>query len=501
MERTGIRRSLHLTLTTSILFLLAVATSEAQSSLQPRDWDAQTRLTEAADANRDPRIVEVSLESRVARVEIGPGLNVEAWTYNGGIPGPLIRVRAGDRLIVHFRNSLPQPTTVHWHGMRVPIQMDGVPGISQPEVRQGESFTYDFIVPDAGLYWYHPHVMSAAQVGYGLYGALLVEDPTEQVGVPDELVLVLSDIDVEDNGKLRDPEDTGKYRFVFGLEGNHFLVNGKKRPKLTARVGAPQRWRVVNASKAKYFELQLPGPRGEKPFVVIGGDGGLNEYAVRHETLLIAPGERVDTIVTPAGKAGSQLEVLALPYNRGYGSEYLHVENLFTIALTGTPPQKSASSFIPSPTKRQRVIEPLDQAGAASVRMDFTIFQVDEKTLEYRINNEPMTRMTPVQARVGETQIWTISNQTQWSHPIHLHGFFFQVINDDGKPAQPLGWKDTLNVPFNETVRFVVKYDDRPGVWMFHCHVLDHAEGGLMTTVELGVTQSGSHHRHAAAQP
>lgn len=501
MKQTSTRRSLRFALAASALVVLSAVTSVAQSTFQPKAWDAQMRLAEAVDTNPDPRTVEVSLEARVERVELEPGRRVEAWTYNGVIPGPLIRVRVGDRLIVHFRNDLPQPTTVHWHGLRVPIQMDGVPGVSQPEVRQGESFTYDFIVPDAGLYWYHPHVMAAAQVGFGLYGALLVEDSTEQVGVSDELVLVLSDIDVEDDGKLRDPENTGKYRFVFGLEGNHLLVNGKKHPKLTARVGAPQRWRVVNTSKAKYFELALPAPRGEKPFVVIGGDGGLNEYSTSHETLVIAPGERVDAIVTPSGKAGSQLEVLALPYNRGYGSEYLHVENLFTIALTGAAPPKSALSLIPSPTKRQRVIEPLDQAGATSVRMDFTIFQVDEKTLEYRINNEPMTRMTPVQARVGETQIWTISNQTQWSHPVHLHGFFFQVLNDDGKPALPLGWKDTLDVPFNQTVRFIVKYEDRPGVWMFHCHILDHAEGGLMTTVELGVTQSGSHHGHAAAQP
>ncbi|HEY7169513.1 MAG TPA: multicopper oxidase domain-containing protein, partial [Vicinamibacterales bacterium] len=141
-------------------------------SLQPERWDESLRLPEAVDRNPDPHIVEVDLEARVAEVEVASGERIQAFTYNGGIPGPLIRVRKGDRLIVHFTNQLPQPTTVHWHGLRVPIAMDGVPIHSQPEVQTGGSFTYDFVARDAGLFWYHPHVMSAAQVGFGLYGAL-----------------------------------------------------------------------------------------------------------------------------------------------------------------------------------------------------------------------------------------------------------------------------------------------------------------------------------------
>ena len=144
-----------------------------------------------------------------------------SWTYNGGIPGPLIRANVGDRLVVHFRNNLPQPTTVHWHGIRLGIEMDGVPEISQPEVQPGSSFTYDFTLPDAGLYWYHPHVMSAMQVGFGLYGAILVTDPSEDPIAADELVLVLSDIAVEDSGALQPPDNAGVARLVFGLEGNH----------------------------------------------------------------------------------------------------------------------------------------------------------------------------------------------------------------------------------------------------------------------------------------
>src|SRR5687768_15402897 len=212
-----------------IIFLLILiatgsAVAEAQS-LQPEGWDAGVKLVEAADANPDPKIVEVTLDARIASLEITPGVRTDAWTYNGGLPGPLIRARRGDRVIVHFSNQLPQPTTVHWHGVQVPIEMDGVPGASQAPVQTGGTFTYDFVVPDAGLFWYHPHVMSAAQVGFGLYGPLLVTDPGDPVKVADELVLVLSDIATDDDGKLHAADSGGIVGALLGREGNHVLVN------------------------------------------------------------------------------------------------------------------------------------------------------------------------------------------------------------------------------------------------------------------------------------
>lgn len=227
---------------------MALAIPAWAQTLQPAGWDAGLRLADAVDANPDPRIVEIDLDARVAPMEIVPGVRTDAWTYNGGLPGPLIRARRGDRLIVHFSNHLPQPTTVHWHGVQVPIAMDGVPGVSQPPVAPGGSFTYDFVVPDAGLFWYHPHVNSAAQVGFGLYGALLVEDPEERLEA-DQLVLVLSDIAIDDTTGVQHPSDSGGILgALLGREGNHVLVNGRKRPTLTVRNGALQRWRIVNSA-------------------------------------------------------------------------------------------------------------------------------------------------------------------------------------------------------------------------------------------------------------
>lgn len=476
--------------TAAALLLLAAWGADAgpRPSLMPPGWDAGLRLVEAPDRNPDPRVVEVEIVAMVSDVEVA-GKRVRAWTYNGGLPGPLIRANVGDRLIVHFRNELDEPTTIHWHGVRVPIEMDGVPGISQPPVKRGETFVYDFVVHDAGLYWYHPHVMSAKQVGYGLYGPLLVEDPDEDVGVADAITLVLSDIGLDARGGLEPWDSGGSAGMVFGREGNHVLVNGRWRPTLRARAGAPQRWRIVNAAKTRFFFLDLDG----QPFVKIGGDGGLQEYAETKEVVLVTAGERVDLIVMPTGDPGSVLTVRSLLYNRGYGSiEYRSVEDLFTIAFTDDPP-------LPPPAlpDLRRTLVPPPATGATPVTMQFTLPPVDGKgQSEFRINGVPFWRAEPFRARLGETQLWTLDNQTQWDHPFHLHGFFFMRVDERGEPLRPMEWKDTINVPMHQTVRVLVTFDERPGEWMIHCHILDHAEGGLMGSVLVGDVKPATAHAH-----
>ncbi len=456
-----------------------MASAQTPTSLAPAGWDAGIKLSEARDRNPDPSIVEIDLTARLADVEVAPGKIVKAWTYDGGIPGPLIRAHVGDRVIVHFTNDLPQPTTIHWHGVRVPIEMDGVPDISQPEVKRGDTFTYDFIVRDAGLYWYHPHVMSAAQVGSGLYGALLVDDPADGVGVTDEITMVLSDIGFDSEGVLESADSGGPAGMVFGREGNDILVNGKVMPTLRARSGAPQRWRIVNAAKSRYFLLDLEG----QPFYVIGADGGLQETPETMETLLITPGERADVIVTPRGSSGGTLTVRAQLYNRGYGSvEYRNVEDVLTIAFSDQP----TFSVQKLPSVHRDIAAPT-VAGATKVDVVLTLppAGADGKS-EFRVNGVPFWKAKPYMATVGETQLWTVKNESKFAHPFHLHGFFFLPLDEKLEPIHPMAWKDTLNVPIDGTIRFLVVFDERPGMWMFHCHILDHAEGGLMGHVHLG---------------
>jgi len=467
----------------AVVLILAVPLSVSAQSFAPAGWADGVKLNELADRNPDPKIVEIDMTAKLADVQID-GKTVHAWTYNGGLPGPLIKTRVGDRLIVHFTNELDEPTTVHWHGVRVPIEMDGVPDISQPEVKKGESFTYDFVVRDAGLYWYHPHVMSAAQVGFGLYGALLVEDPADGVNVEDQVTLVLSDIGFDAKGKLEPADSGGSAGMVFGREGDYVLVNGRRRPVLHARPGAPQRWRIVNAAKSRFFYLDLDGQK----FTVIGSDGGIQEKPVTTDILLITPGERVDVIVAPKGKAGAPLTLRAMLYNRGYGSvEYRSVEDVMTIEFTKEAP------IVAKPVTIARELPVPSIDGATPVDVVLTLPPMKDNKSEFQVNGVPFWKAKPYAAKLGEKQLWIVKNDSDWDHPFHLHGFFFQVIDENGEPVRPLAWKDTVNVPMKTTMRLLVSFDERPGQWMFHCHILDHADGGLMGTVMVGDTPPKPH--------
>jgi len=175
---------------------------------QPEGWDDDLALAIPQDINPDPNILEIELEAKITEMEIVPGTTTPVWTYGGSLPGPLIKAKVGDRLIVHFKNNLPDSTSIHWHGVRVPNNMDGVPNVTQDPVPAGGEFTYDFILRDAGTYWYHPHINTAAQVGWGMYGPIVVEDPNDPEVFGDELVLVLSDMSLDENGQFL-PTDGG----------------------------------------------------------------------------------------------------------------------------------------------------------------------------------------------------------------------------------------------------------------------------------------------------
>jgi FtsP/CotA-like multicopper oxidase with cupredoxin domain len=280
---------------------------------------------------------------------------------------------------------------------------------------------------------------------------------------------------------------------AFGREGDHVLVNGRMNPRIIVRSGAPQRWRVVNAAKSRYFEIDMDG----SPFHVIGRDGGLQEFPVKRDTLVIAPGERIDAIVAPQGAPGKDLSVLSLLYNRGYGSIEMRFpySDLLTIAFADLPPYTGSI-----PEQPRRAITPLDVSRATKATINLTIAQLQNRSFEYGIDGTAFGAKTHLKVLPGETQVWTLVNTTPWSHPFHLHGFFFQTLEESGAPLHPIAWKDTIDVPFKQTVRVAVRFDDdRAGAWMYHCHVLDHAEGGLMGYVQVGdapAPRSGhpSHH-------
>ena len=434
---------------------------------QPSGWDDELKLAQPEDLNPAPDVLEINLEAKIVQLEITPGVKTAVWTYNGMLPGPYIRASVGQTVIVHFRNSLPEPTTIHWHGVRVPNAMDGAPGMTQPPIAPGAEFRYEFVVKDAGTYWYHPHSSSAAQVGWGLYGPIVVEDPADSKDFGDDLVLVLSDMSLDSKGQLLPKDNGGSFGDLFGREGSVLLVNGKIHPRLKARAGKPQRWRVINASRARFYALFV----GTNAFTRIGGDNGLAERPERLARPLVVPGERADLVFTPPAKPGTESTLRWMPTDRGYGTAFeRQPEDLMTIETVND------EAVAPAPVPAHlRDIARIDVSGTVEHTLELTI-KSEGSAVEMGINGVPEWKAAPLHAKIGETHVWTVINNSPFDHPFHLHGYFFQVL-DDRRVAE---WKDTVNVPVKSSMRLAVRFDERPGMWMFHCHILDHAEVGMM---------------------
>ena len=440
-------------------------------------FDDEVKLTELTDTDPDPRVLDVTIHVRVANKAItGPEL-AELYTYEGLWPGPLLRARVGDRLIVRVHNELPDATTIHWHGLEVPAAMDGAE-VTQTPIEPGASFTYDFVLPRAGLFWYHPHVDSAEQLFRGLYGALLVEDATEPYfGHP--LLLMLHDVSLEADGTLSDPRETGYLGDFFGREGDELLVNGRILPRVRARPGEALRLRLVNTTSSRHMKLVLPGHVLHR----IGGDGGLIPSTQSGESLLLVPGERADVVVIPIGASGTRLVLRDEGHDRlgCGGSCALAARDLLAIELEGEPVTPTAL-----PPRVAATIEPLAVTGIADERIELGEkgepdagggLSINGVSFEHAHGHAP----TPLlEARVGETHVYRLVNGTDYDHPFHLHGFRFQLLDREGVAPAVNEWKDTMFFPAKSEARIAVRFEDRPGDWMFHCHILDHAELGMM---------------------
>ena len=434
------------------------------------------------DTNPDPDIVEIELVAVPATHVYLPGKEAaDVWAFRDDanpdpvatVPGPLLEAKLGDRVIVHFRNQLPEETTIHWHGLRVPNAADGTPSAQMP-VPPGGSYDYEFVAIDPGLYWYHPHVRGDVQVEAGLYGPIRVRTPLDEaIDVANNRVFVLDDIKLASSGKLATYTDN--LDLMLGRQGNVVLVNGRLQPTIQAAAGSRERWRFVNTANGRYFQLELPG----HTFRVIGWDGGLLTAPYDAERLLIAPGERYDVLVELTGSTGEDLALRTVHYDRGHNAPDPGPIELMTIAL-GAP----TSAPAPLPTSWGDTAPIAVDASTPRRRM---LLQEDDSNPGnpiFTINGEAFPAITPLAGQSGRTEIWEIENASEMDHPFHLHGMSFQVLDASAQPKLPLAWKDTVNVPLETTLSFAVQLGD-PGRWMYHCHILEHAERGMMGELEV----------------
>ncbi len=480
-----------------VLALPAIACGGEEGSApnqnEPRELREPTALV---DMNPDPTVVEVSLVATRSSVAYLPGKPAAVWAYRDGarpesvgtVPGPMLRARRGDEVIVHFRNELTEPTTIHWHGLRLPADADGSTSTQRP-VGPGGTFDYRFHARDAGSFWYHPHVSADVQIERGLYGPLIVEGGTLPEVATDRY-LVLDDVKLQADGSLSTATDD--LDRMLGRQGNVLLVNGQRVPFLSVAPGARERWRFVNAANGRYFNLVVPGLR----LLVIGTDGGLLPEPFETERLLIAPGERYEVLITFPRTAGT-FELQTVHYDRGHDIPDPGPKMLLSIRTGGT-----SVSPAPLPTSWRDLLVLASSPPKAT--RTFTLSESEGPGGPmFFINKERWPINTPVVVKQGDTDIWELRNETEMDHPFHLHGMFFEVQSDSSGRVHPRAWKDTVNVPGKATLRFAVAYEPL-GNWMFHCHILEHAELGMMG--DLQVTADGQPgtppgHDHGASSP
>lgn len=404
------------------------------------------------------------------------GRATPVWAYNGSVPGPLIEAYEGDWVEIAFTNHLPQPTTIHWHGLPVPAEQDGNP---HDAVLPGATRHYRFHLPEgsAGTYWYHPHPHghTAEQVFRGLAGGFIVRSRKDPLAGFAERNLLLTDLRLTQNGRIA-PNSAADWHD--GREGDHVLVNGALEPILVIGKGETQRWRLWNATSARIMQLALPG----HDIQLVGTDGGLIEAPLSIDRLTLAPGERAELLVT--GRFGdNSAQLQALPYTRG---KMMHPEDSEPRALLRVVESIGAAAH-PAIPSRLRAIKELSEP-AVKRKVEFSENMSDPKAM-FLINGRKfnMQRVDFV-GKAGQVEEWEIVSKAHMDHPFHIHGTQFQVVarSEDGKwRSEPfLAWRDVVNVPAKQSVRIRLR-QDLPGVRMFHCHILEHEEQGMMGQYEL----------------
>ncbi|MCA1007651.1 multicopper oxidase family protein [Rhodococcus hoagii] len=479
----------------------AACSSDTSASTAVGPSAAAVTAAEQARRTGTGRTVPVALRARPDRIDLG-GVVVDTWAYDGRVPGPEIRVRRGDVLSVDFANELPEESSVHWHGIALRNDMDGVPDLTQSAVRSGDSFRYEFSVPDAGTHWFHPHV--GMQLDRGLYAPLIVENPDDGRDYDLEAVLVLDDwldgvsgtpderletlrrdgmpgmggMSGMDHGSMggmgmgmgSDPanplgSDTGDVTYPY------YLINGRTALDpitVAGRPGQRIRLRIVNAAADTAFRVAVGGHS-----MTVTHSDGYPVDPLEARSLLIGMGERFDVTVTlgdgafpivasAEGKDGQALAVLRTGGGAAPGAGVRPAE-LTVNPVTGAQLRAPADVRLSTrePDRTHDLVLGMEMSGYT-----------------WTINGETYADHTPLEISEGERVRLRFVNNTMMFHPMHVHGHTYQVVDRSGAGAR----KDTSLVLPGQTVEVDLDANN-PGQWMVHCHNLYHGEAGMMTVL------------------
>lgn len=454
------------------------------------------------------RQTEFTLTAQASNLEVESGKMLPVWTFNNSVPGPEIRVKQGDKVKITLKNTLPEPVSIHWHGVPVPIGMDGIPGVTQNAVQPGQSFTYEFTASVAGTYWYHSHQDSVNQIDRGLYGSFIVEPKTDTVN-RDYVVMLdewmstgmgnmdMSNMGAMDHSKMNmsSPSVAAKAdaHSAHGAESTAaaghdmsiydlLTINGKSGTSvqnLMVKQGDKVRLRLINAGYKSHV-LHLHGH--EWKVTATDGQPINNPQPLKDSFLSIAPGERYD-VEFEANNPG-QWNLEAHGTEPGVKGMKVKISYEGISGTNDTPNDSIVNLPVFNLTQYGQTTKStfsLDQKYDLNYTMNLGTEEKNGSAI-YTINGKAYPNTDAIKVKKGDKVLVKLVNNSKTDdHPMHLHGHFFQVLSKNGKPLEgsPVV-KDTLNLKPGE--EYVVAFEaDNTGDWMFHCHDLHHASAGMVT--------------------
>jgi FtsP/CotA-like multicopper oxidase with cupredoxin domain len=452
------------------------------------------------------------------------------YAFNGMVPGPLIRVAQQATITVRFHNRIDLPSTVHWHGLRHDNRFDGVAGLTQQEVAPGADFTYTVHFPDAGVYWYHPHVREDIEQAMGLFGNMIVDSPEPDYYSPvnRELSLVLNDILVNADSLIPFGKESPTYALM-GRVGNVLTVNGEPNYRLTARKGEVVRFFFTNVSNSRTYNISFSGV----PMKVVASDVSRFEREERVPSVVLAPAERY-VVEARFEKPGRYALVNAIQAINHYEGEFApEVDTLGIVTVGDAPASPDYASRFATLRAYPEVSKDIDR-----FRPYFDKEPDERLTLTVQPNSLPLATVqfmnvdtayyAPVEWVDGMPDMnWlSTSKQVKWilredatrkenmdidwhvkqgsvvklrifndpksfhpmQHPIHLHGQRMLVVSRDGVRPRNLVWKDTAIIPVGSTVDLLIDASN-PGAWMLHCHIAEHLQSDMMAVLHVDVAK------------
>ncbi|MBY3582593.1 multicopper oxidase family protein [Rhizobium bangladeshense] len=431
-----------------------------------------------AEAAPEPQLL-TAVKTEAVLTKAGPTRNIMSWGHEG-MP-PVLRMTKGRRYAARLKNELDEPTTIHWHGLRIDNRMDGVPFVTQPYIYTGDSFDYAFTPPDAGTFWYHPHCNTLTQMGHGMTGMLIVEDPADPE-FDAEVLLNLRDWRLGGDGQFiapfrpRDAAKSGTY-------GTLRTANWRQEPQYDAPAGGLVRLRIAITDVTRIFSLKMVG--AEATAIAIDGNPVPKRFPL--DLLQIGPGQRLDLAVRMPDEEGA---VATLEDIRGTAPK-----TIASLRSMGASLKRDIGDLGPL---GQNPVPALDLSAAEQIPLVLSATAENAAaqsicgTLGYSfwaINKVPWPGDTPdptaplAELKLGKSYVFNLENTTPHAHPIHLHGMSFTVISSSTREVMTLV-SDTYLVQPDEKVQLALVADNL-GDWVLHCHIIEHQKTGMTSYVRV----------------